>query len=132
MKPGDIFDYSYLWHRQAGAGEESGRKTRPCCLAVVSRRDPAKLFLFPLTWQLPEAGRPAYAFTEFESKRSGLYHPAWIILDEYNVASAEYVTDFGDLRPRGSLPPATLRTVLDRLRALQASSALRGVKRDAE
>ena len=129
---GDIVDYSYLWHRQASAGEEAGRKTRPCCLAVVSRRDPERLFLFPVTSRPPGRDRVAHAFTEIECRRAGLRHPAWLILDEYNVAARDYVTDFGALRPRGHIGPTSLKIVLGIIRRLQSARGLRGVKRDMD
>lgn len=130
---GDIVDYHYLWHRQAVAGEEGGRKARPCCLAVVSRRDPRRLFLFPITSQEPDPpARTAYAFTEFECRRAGLRHPAWLILDEYNVAAMDYVTDFDTLEPRGRLSRHSLQYVLQLIRRLQDTQRLRGVKRDTD
>jgi len=132
IKPGDIIDYYYLWHRQAEAGEESGRKARPVCLAVVSQRDPTRLFLFPVTTQPPFRDRAAFALSQLECKRVRLRHPSWLILDEYNIAATDYVTDFGDLEPRGSLTPATLRAVLGEIRALQAAGRLRGVRRDTD
>jgi len=132
MRAGELYDYFYLWHRQAEAGEESGRKARPVCLALVSARDPQRLFLFPITTQPPSADRAAFALHEIDCRRGQLRYPSWLILDEYNVTVAEQLTDFGAVEPRGELSPATLQTVLQQIRRLQAAARLRGVNRNKD
>jgi hypothetical protein len=37
-EPGLVIPYLYLWRHQHEAGEESGRKTRPCVVVVVVTR----------------------------------------------------------------------------------------------
>jgi hypothetical protein len=132
VKAGEFYDYFYLWKRQAEAGEDAGRKARPVCLAVVSARDPERLFLFPVTTQPPGSDRTAFLITEIECRRAKLRYPSWLILDEYNTTTAAYVTDYESVEPRGSLSPTALKIVISMIRDVQAAARMRGVKRDKE
>ena len=33
-KPGEVIRYSYLWHDEHRAGQEEGRKDRPCAVVM--------------------------------------------------------------------------------------------------
>jgi hypothetical protein len=85
---GAVIVYPYLWSQEAARGETSGRKNRPCAVAVrVPRRGrPDLVILFPVTTKTPEAGRFAAEVPETEKRRAGLdtLQRQWIILDECN------------------------------------------------
>ena len=131
MKVGSVLDYAYLWRRQADTGEESGRKERPVCLALTLGTDPdnQELFLFPITSQAPTPGRAAIAITQIECRRGGLYHPAWLILDEFNRCVAHAAYDLANTTPRGSFSVSFMRTVVERIAQLRRQGEVRGVSR---
>jgi hypothetical protein len=83
---GLVISYSYLWVRQHDAGEESGRKARPVCVALPVGAGSGDVALFPLTTQPPAADRVAIEVPETELRRLGLRSQkrCWIILDEGN------------------------------------------------
>ncbi|MCB1355796.1 MAG: hypothetical protein KDK53_04610 [Maritimibacter sp.] len=87
-KPGEVWDYPYLWARQARGGEAEGRKPRPVAVSVVIERTDGRhwaVFL-AITSKAPDDTRPALAVPEMERRRAGLDPdlPLWIILDEHN------------------------------------------------
>jgi hypothetical protein len=102
LKAGDLLRYYYLWAREADAGEESGCKARPVCILVRTPRNPAALFLFPLTSQNPDRSRPHLAISEIECRRGGLDHPSWLILDEYNRVQVDEAYDLVTTTPIGA------------------------------
>ncbi|SKA27706.1 hypothetical protein SAMN02745126_04692 [Enhydrobacter aerosaccus] len=111
FQPGDVLDFNYLWHRQAEAGEETGRKVRPVCVLLAISRDPSRLYLFPLTTQQPSADRAAIAVPEIERRRTGLDAPSWIIVDEFNLTNTHSLYDFAGLTARGSFGTVFTRKV---------------------
>ncbi|HMQ57771.1 MAG TPA: hypothetical protein PKE65_04430 [Rhizobiaceae bacterium] len=79
--------YPYLWVREAKRGETSGRKARPCVVAVRLPRPAGDLLiLFAITSKQPEPGREAVEIPRTEKIRGGLYADMrlWIMLDEFN------------------------------------------------
>lgn len=129
FEPGEIYEFSYLWKRQAEQGEESGRKVRPACLAVTAGRDPTALFLFPITSQKPLRGQHAIAIGEIECRRANLAPPCWLILDELNYTTTDNLADFMSLVPRGAFSAAFLATVVRSIQALRACGRVAMVKR---
>ena len=109
LEPGDVVRFFYLWTRQADAGEDSGRKARPACIAVKSSAPSSIAYLFAITSQTPGAERLAAAFSEIECRRAGLSFPSWIILDEYNRVDLERPYDFESMVPLGAVSPSFLR-----------------------
>jgi len=84
---GDIFEYPYLWKREADAGETEGRKMRPAAFVVVipDKRGDTNLFITPITSQPPQSGTIAIAIPEIERRRAGLDNiPLWVVIDDYN------------------------------------------------
>ena len=123
FRVGAIYAYSFLWSREKAAGEESGRKDRPVCLLVRPLELPDLLFLFPITSRRPEEGRHARSIPEVECRRGGIRPPAWIILDEINVAQESRPYDFVSLSPLGEFSPAYRREILAVAKAaIQADS----------
>jgi len=89
IKTGSVFDYPYLWVREAANKETEGRKPRRVAVGV---RIPAKaeggndrVILFPITSKDP-GDILAVEIPETERRRGGLDHDMrlWIILTEYN------------------------------------------------
>lgn len=126
---GQIVRFYYLWKRQAEAGEESGRKSRPVCIVMRTPDNPARVFLFPITSQQPGADRLALAFSQIECKRAGLAFPCWIILDEYNRVNLDRAYDFEDTRAIGSVSPAFLKEIARTVKMAAASGRLAAVQR---
>jgi hypothetical protein len=129
LEAGAVFLYSYLWAREAEAGEESGRKNRPACLLIRLSRKQDRLYMFAITSRPPAAGRIAGELNLLERKRCGLKAPAWIILDEFNVSLATELHDFASLRPLGKLSPAFVKIALRKAFLAAKTSHARGVIR---
>jgi hypothetical protein len=129
LKPGDLLRYYYLWARQADIGEESGRKARPVCIVVRTPVEPAALFLFPLTTQMPDRSRPHIAVSEIECRRGGLDFPSWLILDEYNRVQVDEAYDLVTTTPIGAFSPAFVRKIAALIKEAAAQRRLRGVVR---
>lgn len=129
LERGHVVRFYYLWKRQAQAGEESGRKARPVCVAIRTKDDPGSIYLFPITSQEPEQDRLSLAFNQIECRRAGLRFPCWIILDEYNLVALDKAYDFEDIRPLGSVSPAFLVDMARTIKQAAAVGRLSGVKR---
>ena len=100
---GAVYQFNYLWAREQGRGEESGRKERPACLLFRAPADGERLYLFPITSQPPPKDGLSLAIAVAECRLAGLLHPSWIILDEVNIAAASQPHDFASLQPLGRL-----------------------------
>jgi hypothetical protein len=130
LEAGAIYSYSFLWAREADAGEESGRKDRPACLLLRPSLHPDLLYMFAITSRAPLPGRAAHLLPAQECKKCGLHEPAWIILDEYNVTLASELHDFASLTPLGSLSPALIKSLAEKVVAAIGSGRARGVRRN--
>lgn len=119
---GDVILYSYLWAREHGRGEESGRKVRPTCvmLIVVGRDGKPKPLLFPITSQPPPADARAVPIPETEARRAKLYTPAWVIVDEFNTDDLATSWAIEDPKPIGQFS----RKFMSRI-AAEAAIAIR-------
>jgi hypothetical protein len=129
FEAGGIYEFSYLWKRQAEEGEESGRKGRPVCLAVTSGKNPTALFLFPITSQKPLPGREAIAIPEIECGRANLDGPSWLVIDELNYTTTDNLVDFVGVSPRGVFSTAFLATIAQRIKGLRTRGRLAIIKR---
>jgi hypothetical protein len=58
-----------------------------------------------------------------------LYHPAWLILDEFNRCVADEAYDLTSTAPRGAFSVSFMRLVVERITELRQQGAVRGVKR---
>jgi hypothetical protein len=132
-QPGDVFRYPYLWRRQAEAGADEGRKTRPCCVAVATSLRPGEttIFLLAITTQPPRADRLSIEIPVIEQRRAGLDadRPCWIILDELNIDVVERSHDFADRTRMGALSRAFTQRVRQRLQDARRDRTLRSVDR---
>ena len=87
-RAGQVIPFAYLWRRQFEAGEESGRKQRPCVIVVAVDRSPegpVRVAVAPITSQAPDESRTAVqmpsrvrAHLNLDAERS------WVICDEFN------------------------------------------------
>lgn len=118
---GAIYRFNYLWAREHDRGEESGRKDRPACLLLRPEAFPDILVMFAITSQPPSSGQTCVEVPASECEKGGLYSPAWIILDEYNLVQASRSPDFASLDPTGRFSDRFLREitaiVVQRIRA---------------
>lgn len=62
---GSVIRYAYLWAREQGRGEESGRKNRPTCVMIIMRGSGGDTpLLFAITSRAPAAGTDAVEIPE--------------------------------------------------------------------
>lgn len=97
--PGLVIRYSYLWHDEAGRGQEEGVKDRPCAIVLATRRgdDDAKtVIVAPITHTPPRDATAAIPLPLAVKRRLGLDEaPSWIVADDVNV----FAWPGPDLRP---------------------------------
>lgn len=129
LVPGEVYFYNYLWRREQLSGEESGRKARPAVLIFRSATDPARLFLFPITTQRPDASREAIDIPKSERDRCGLGQPCWLIIDEFNITLDTRSYDFASLTPLGRLSDRFYATLARRIASVIRAGAAKHVKR---
>jgi hypothetical protein len=126
---GAIYRFNYLWAREHDQGEESGRKDRPACLLLRPEAFPEILVMFAITSQPPSSDQTSVEIPVSECEKGGLYSPAWIILDEYNLVHASRSPDFTSLDPIGRFSDRFLRDitaiVVQRIRAKAARAVQR-------
>ena len=88
-EPGLVIPFVHLWRREHEAGEESGRKIRPCLIVVAVRRSTAgkvRVAVVLVTTQVPDTARSAVAIPKRVRTHLGLDAAAsWVICDEYGV-----------------------------------------------
>lgn len=112
---GDIWNYPFLWARQAARGETAGRKERPCALALVQRKHngETQIVLLAITGQQPMIGQLGLEVPETERFRAGLSRAKrlWVMLDEYNTDVIERSYSFEPGGKIGSFTPGFVRKV---------------------
>ena len=91
---GHVYSYNYLWLREHNLGEESGRKTRPTCLVLKGRPGDNRLILLAITSKAQTKSRQSILIPTTECERCKLQAPAWLILDEFNIANSVALHDF--------------------------------------
>jgi hypothetical protein len=93
-----VVRYSFLWSREAAAGETEGRKDRPCVIITAIRRATdgrLRVRVLPVTHR-PTEGSRSIALPPKVKRHLGLDADAsWIVLDEAN----EFFWPGVDLRP---------------------------------
>jgi len=121
IRSGLVFRYSYLWAREHGRGEDSGRKVRPVCIQVIAKSGEEQLtMLFPITSQPQDDPATAIEVPALEARRAGLIAPAWVIVNEWNEDDLDAGPYLADIRPIGAFSkPFTARI------ARAAASAIR-------
>lgn len=129
FKVGALYRYGYLWSHEKAASEETGRKDRPVCLLVRSEDIPDVLFLFPVTSREPRENPFAHRVPPAECKRGRLREPAWIILNEANIALASTPVDFVSLTPVGEFSRAYRQKLIAIAQSAIAARRMKAVKR---
>ncbi|HRO03913.1 MAG TPA: growth inhibitor PemK [Terricaulis sp.] len=84
---GLVIPYWFLWGRESEAGEESGRKARPCVVVIAVRRgaDEIAVAVAPITHAPPAAGQRAVELDAAVKRQLKLDHArSWVICDELN------------------------------------------------
>ena len=97
-EPADVISYSYLWAREAAAGEESGRKDRPVVVVVarIEHKAGTLLMVAPVTHARPEVAGEAVEIPPNVKRQLGLDpNPSWIVVTELN----RFIWPGPDLRP---------------------------------
>jgi hypothetical protein len=126
-KPGEVIRYAYLWREEHEAGQEEGRKDRPCAvvMSLTGRGGTARMIVLPITHSPPASGIEALEIPPATKRRLGLDDaPSWIVLAEAN----RFTWPGPDIRPFdgpsgrtvsfGFLPPGLFKIVRDRFLAL--------------
>ena len=133
--PGLVLRYAFLWRREFDAGQDEGRKDRPCAVIIAA---PAvsggtQVYVLPVTHTAPDDPSLAMEIPPRVKQHLGLDEErSWIVLDEIN----DFLWPGYDLRPipgseptrmdYGVLPPR----FFDRVRtAFLALAQARRVKR---
>ena len=120
-QPGDVIRYSYLWWREHEAGEESGRKYRPCVVVVAigkANEQALRYSVVPVTHVSP-GDRPAVelpAAVKAHLKLDGA--PSWVICDEINLfewPTVDVANVAGGGFSFGKLPAALLKRIQNTL-----------------
>jgi mRNA-degrading endonuclease toxin of MazEF toxin-antitoxin module len=97
-EPGLVISYAYLWRRDYDAGQEEGRKNRPCVIVVsVEKQESGTVVtVAPITHSPPQSGTPSMEIPPRVKQHLGLDDDrSWVILDEVN----QFVWPGYDLRP---------------------------------
>jgi hypothetical protein len=120
-EPGLVISYAYLWRHEHQAGQEEGRKDRPCVIVLASERatDGAIIVtVLPVTHRVPDNPAAAVEIPQNVKHTLGLDDQrSWVMVSEGN----RFVWPGYDLRtvpgdPRryayGFLPPRFFNDVL--------------------
>jgi mRNA-degrading endonuclease toxin of MazEF toxin-antitoxin module len=97
-EPGLVISYAFLWRREFEAGQEEGRKSRPCVIVLsVEKHDSGtQVTVAPITHSPPSPGTPCLEIPLRVKQHLGLDDDrSWVILDEVN----QFVWPGYDLRP---------------------------------
>jgi hypothetical protein len=137
-RAGLVIRYSYLWEREAQAGQDEGVKDRPCAIIVVLLRGGANpvVRVLPITHLAPPDPAGALEIPQITKQRMGLdAGRSWVVLDEAN----DFIWPGPDLRPAvsgdpstaayGMLPPGFMKVLKERLIARYQTKRLKSVKR---
>ncbi len=88
-EPGLVLRYAHLWAREQDAGQEEGKKDRPCAVVLVvddEKSERPQVWVLPITHTEPDASNEAIEIPAVIKNRLGLDHDrSWIMLDEWNA-----------------------------------------------
>ncbi len=137
--PGLVIRYSYLWHSEHLAGQEEGRKDRPCAIVAAVRpadEGETRVLVLPVTHRPPSQAALAVEIPVRVKERLRLDpERSWVVLSEWN----DFIWPGPDLRRTpggdessvayGMLPPLLFATIRDRFLALATARGARRVRR---
>ncbi len=137
-QPGLVIRYSFVWSREFAAGQEEGRKDRPCAiiLSALAVDGETRVYVLPVTHTPPNDPEVAVEIPLRVKSQLKLDDVrSWIILDEIN----DFVWPGYDLRrvPEsqpaqvhyGFLAPRFFDQVRERFQALAVKRRVRRVPR---
>ena len=122
---GLVISYAYLWNREALAGQEEGRKDRPCVITLaVQRQQDGETWVtvLPITHSAPIDAASAVEIPPAVKRHLGLDDArSWVIVSEGD----QFVWPGYDLRKLrgddsydyGFVPPQFFETILAAFRA---------------
>jgi len=136
---GLVISYAYLWHHEHRAGQEEGRKNRPCVIVLALEHPDdhtTVVTVLPVTHLPPvdlslaiELPQPIKRHLDLDGERS------WVLLHEGN----EFIWPGYDLQPLphaedrydyGFLPPKLFRQIVVRFQAAWSAGQSRLIPRD--
>lgn len=126
---GHVYIYNYLWLREHSLGEESGRKSRPTCLVLKGRQGDGRLILLAITSKAQAKSRQSILIPTPECKRCNLQAPAWLILDEFNIARSVALHDFESTTALGQFSKAFLAEIVSRFGVMLRANETKAVAR---
>ena len=131
LRVGDVIRYSYLWWREHEAGEESGRKVRPCVVVVAVQKqagDVVRFSVAPITSVAPNE-RPAIELVAGVKRNLQLDEtPSWVICDELNQfdwPTSDIANAPGGGFTLGMLPSSLLKRIREKLIEAGTSGGLK-------
>ncbi|HEX8621508.1 MAG TPA: hypothetical protein VF718_06005 [Allosphingosinicella sp.] len=137
-KPTDVLSYVYLWHREAEAGADEGKKERPVVVVVAIDRQQhgTQVLVVPVTTRPPREGDAAVEMPAGVRRHLGLGEErCWIVADEYNL----FTWPGPDIRPirtgreisplYGSIPGRLLEQVREKIAQVAHAGRLKATKR---
>lgn len=126
---GQVFDYHYLWEREARNGEEEGRKKRPSCMTIVAMNTKGQhiLFIAAITTKSPSSDTIAIEIPETEAYRAKLSTdvPLWVVVSELNVDILEQSYVLEDRSVRGQFGPSFTKTVARAIQEIRKAGKLK-------
>jgi len=126
---GQVFDYHYLWEREARKGKEEGRKKRPSCMAIVrvNARGQHILFIAAITTKSPTGDTLAIEIPETEAYRAKLSTdvPLWVVVSELNADIMEQSYVLEDRTARGQFGASFTKTVARRIQEIRKAGKLK-------
>lgn len=112
---GQVFEYHYLWNREAKQGISEGRKKRPTCMAIVIENTKGQhvLFIAAITTKSPTGDTIAIEIPETEAHRAKLSTnvPLWVVVSELNADILEQSYVLEDRAARGQFGASFTKTV---------------------
>lgn len=134
---GEVIPYWFLWSSEHEAGEDAGRKLRPCVVVAVlqTKAGTLRVAVLPMTHTRPSTDRSAVEVPRSAKTQLGLSSaPSWIMCDEFNEFTWPGF-DAGKTpagKPSfGFLPRGTIAAVRKEALAARARGAFKSVSRDA-
>ena len=137
-EPGLVINYAYLWHSEASAGTEEGRKDRPSTtilMEVSEINGVCEVTVLPITHSPPRMAGAAIEIPHALKSHLGLDStPSWIVVVECN----EFNWSGYDLRKRsktgghefGFMPPRFFDRVREAFLAARAAGNVQATERN--
>ncbi|MEH2482208.1 mRNA-degrading endonuclease toxin of MazEF toxin-antitoxin module [Nitrobacteraceae bacterium AZCC 2146] len=120
---GLVIRYEFLWHNEHEAGEEDGKKKRPCAIIVASKIDQGRtsVIVAPITHTKPDDGRGVELPMRVRQSLGLDDLPSWVIIDELNqfMWPGYHIHPIDNSLPAkfefGFLPPKLFEEVRDKI-----------------